>query len=112
MDISLGMRAGRFTVVGVVRLVVELGLNAGTEMVDADVERLFVRLVFNVSKDAGDAVVVGEIGLLSPKLELIALLIPAEVEGVVRDTTTSTNDDVRKQTSQRISITSTLCPSC
>ena len=109
MDISLGMRAGRSAVVGVVRLVVELGLNAGTEMVDADVGRLFVRLGFNVSKEADDAVVVGEIGLLSPTLELIALLIPAEVEGVVRDTTTSTNDDVRKQTSQRISITSTLC---
>ena len=112
MDISLGMRAGRSAVVGVVRLVAGLGFNAGTEMVDANVERLFVRLGFNVSKVAEDAVVMGEIGLLSPKLELIALLIPAEVEGVVRDTTTSTNDDVRKQTSQRISITSTLCPSC
>lgn len=112
MDISLGMRAGRSAVVGVERLVVGLGLNAGTGMVDADVERLFVGLGFNVSKDAEDAVVVGEIGLLSPDLELIALLIPADVEGVVRDTTTSTNEDVRKQTSRRISITSSLCPSC
>ena len=112
MDISLGIRAGSSVVVGVVRLVVELGLNAGTEMEDADVERLLVGLGFNVSKGAEDAVVVDKIELLSSELELIALLVPAEVEGVVSGTTTSTTDDVRKQTSQRISIISILCPSC
>lgn len=59
--------------------------------------------------DAGNGVrlfVVGKTELPYPTLESIAVTIPAEVEGVVKGTTTSITSDVRKQTSQSISITS------
>ena len=51
----------------------------------------------------------GETELPSPELEPLAVTIPPDVDGVVLGTTTSINFDVRKQTTQPVSITLTRC---
>ena len=73
----------KLAVAGVVRPVVELGVDVSSEVESVVVGIRFVKL--------------GETGVK----------IPPEVDGVAMGKTTSTNLDVRKQTSQRISINST-----
>ena len=73
-----------------------------------------IRVLKDVSTGVEDVtetrlVKVGETELPSSEVEPLAVTIPPDVDGVALDTTNSTNFDVRKQTSQPVSITWTWC---
>ena len=107
MEMELGINEGRSTSVGVVRLVVELGYDVSVE-----VEK--VATGFSSVKLAELEVVTipPELNGVTGKLARLGVVtMPPELDGV-RGTTSSTRLDVRKQTSQCISIDSTVdCPS-
>ena len=90
---------------------IEVDVSTGIE--DVAEVRLVMRDVSTGVEDVTEIrlVKLGETELPSPELELepLAVTIPPDVDGVVLGTTTSTKLDVRKQTTQPVSITLTRC---